>query len=439
MSSAELPISNHFLNDAGSLDALSPDFGDARARLRQLKGHYAVHLGQGSGVELLARDPLGVNKLFFAVDSQGVHSANYFIDLVRRGFPPSRIWSVPSGHCVRIQLEQRSLVLEKHTTLQFDDETPANEDDLPRYGQRIFEELAQVFTRLRAHLAGRPLVITLSGGLDSTAIAAMAREYIGPFTAVTFATHEPGEERRVHSDLHFATKVAADLGVPLEVVEIAPSSLPELLDEVLTYGQDFRDFNVHCGLVNAVLARYIGSKFAGATDQDRACVLTGDTSNELVADYTPVAYGNEEFYSLPKLEPGRLRRFLVSGLDTGDREVGLFARHRVDTIQPYALIAQAYASLPGGFLNDERAKQTLVRCMMGDKIPAYIYDRPKVRAQVADSSKVGGTMAALLDRGIDSEYLVERFCQLSGFDRQGLKHWIRGGLYRFTASFPEST
>jgi asparagine synthetase B (glutamine-hydrolysing) len=263
----------------------------------------------------------------------------------------------------------------------------------------------------------------------------MAREFIGTFTAVTFATHEPGEERRVHSDLHFGRKVAEELGVPLEIVEVAPSVLPDLLDEVLIYGQDFRDFNVHCGLVNAVLAEHIGAKFQGA--EVRPCVLTGDTSNELVADYTPVEYGNTEYYSLPDLEPGRLRRFLISGLDTGDREVGLFARHGVSTIQPYALIAQAYASLPGGFLNDDRAKQTLMRCMLGSRIPSYIYDRPKVRAQVADSNKVGGTMAALLDRGIDSDYLIQRFCELSGFDRQTLKGWIRGGLYRFTGSYPE--
>jgi len=76
--------------------------------------------------------------------------------------------------------------------------------------------------------------------------------------------------------------------------------------------------------------------------------------------------------------------------------------------------------------------------MMGDRVPSFIYDRPKVRAQVADSAKVGGTMAALLDRGIDSPYLVSRFCHLLGFDEAELKRWIRGGLYRFTASYPES-
>src|SRR5690606_12663968 len=126
------------------------------------------------------------------------------------------------------------------------------------------------------------------------------------------------------SDLYFARKVAAELGVPIEVIEASTQDLLDLVDDTLVYGQDFRDFNVHCGLVNAVLARGIQAR--NADGDARPCVLTGDTMNELVSDYTPVQYGESEYYSLPQLSPGRLRRFLVSGLDTGDREVGVFAR-----------------------------------------------------------------------------------------------------------------
>jgi hypothetical protein len=127
----------------------------------------------------------------------------------------------------------------------------------------------------------------------------------------------------------------------------------------------------------------------------------------------------------------------VAGLDSGDREVGIFAHHAIDAVQPFALCADAYTRLPAGFLNNEKAKQTLVRHVMGDRIPSFIYDRPKVRAQVGDSSEVGGTMAALLDRDIDSDYLARRFCELTGFDAMGLKRWIRAGYYRFTTAFPE--
>jgi hypothetical protein len=105
-------------------------------------------------------------------------------------------------------------------------------------------------------------------------------------------------------------------------------------------------------------------------------------------------------------------------------------------VQPYALIPEVYTALPGAFLEAEGAKQRLARLVMGDAIPSFIYDRPKVRAQVGGSKKVGGTLAALVDQGIDGPELVRRFCRLFGFDSNELKRWIRAGVYRFTASYP---
>ena len=96
-----------------------------------------------------------------------------------------------------------------------------------------------------------------------------------------------------------------------------------LIDPVLMYGQDWRDFNVHCGIVNLAIARAIRAEHH---DGARPLLLTGDGMNELMADYSPVIHNELEYYSLPRLPPGRLRRFLVQGLDAGDREVGIFAQ-----------------------------------------------------------------------------------------------------------------
>lgn len=436
MNEASTRVSDWIIRAGSPIAAAEFTRGDSTEALSRVTGHFALHLTHEDGSELLIRDPLGVNKLFFAVGSNGVESSNYFIELVRRGYSPEQIWSVPSGHWVRIWPGQRKLTLEKYSKLAFADDVPAVETELPEHAARIKARLTQTFEDLKLALAGRPLYVTLSGGLDSTTVAAMVREHLGDFTAVTFVARDGEGTDEPHSDAYFARRVAREFGVPFEVIQISPGALPELLDEVLLYGQDFRDFNVHCALVNAVLAAAIGRRSHSAAG--RPCVLTGDTMNELMSDYTPVQYGASEYYSLPNLSPGRLRRFLVAGLDTGDREVGVFAHHGIDTIQPYALCADAYASLPCGFLDNAGAKQTLARLMMGNAIPSFIYDRPKVRAQVADSNKVGGTMAALLDRGIDGPALFERFRQLYGFDEPGLKRWIRAGLYRFTATYPET-
>jgi asparagine synthetase B (glutamine-hydrolysing) len=424
-----LPIANLLVEGTLPTDPAAP-----ASALSALRGHFAFHL-DGGDQHLLGRDALGVNKLFYALSPDGtLDVANYFIDLRRLGHPPRRIWSVPSGHLVRIDTRQRTLVSQKHSTLTFVEDEPLAPGDLERHAATIRSRLEATFRALRPLLAGRPVYVTMSGGLDSTTVAVLTRELIGDFVGVTFAVEGPEDAR---GDRHFASKVAAELGVPLEVVTIPRTALVDLVDPVLVHGQDYRDFNVHCALVNAVLAAAVARRHA--PHGPHPVVLTGDTMNELVADYTPVEYGARQYYGLPQLSIAKMRRFLVTGLDSGDREVGVFGHHGVDTIQPYALIPEVYCALPGPLLAEPGAKQTLVRQVMGRRIPSFIYDRPKVRAQVGSSGQVGGTLAALVDQGIDAAELERRFARLTGMEPRELRSWIRAGYYRFTPAFPKES
>jgi hypothetical protein len=159
--------------------------------------------------------------------------------------------------------------------------------------------------------------------------------------------------------------------------------------------------------------------------------------NELMADYAPVTFRGKEFYSLPRLPADRLRRFLVSGLDSGDREVGVFTHFGIDVIQPYAMLADAYASLQPAHVQDADAKQRLVRKVMGDRIPAEIYARPKVRAQIGGSKSVGGTLRALDDAGLTGDCLRRRFLALFDCGEDARDRLIQAGFYRFATKFPE--
>lgn len=408
---------------------------DPLALARRLCGQFALH--QTAGAEhVLARDPLGVNKLFFAIDAHGdVASSSFWIDLVRAGHAASAIWSVPSGRILRIDPPRRRLELARYAELSFNSD--GRSEPTATDATRIRHALDTTFERIRAAVVGRPLYVTLSGGLDSTTIAALARHHLGELTAVTFAIRErDGEPSRPTEDLSYATRVAADLGVPLRVVHATPDELLALIDVALCYGQDWRDFNVHCALVNAAIGRAIAADEA-PHGRPRPVLLTGDAMNELVADYTPVSYRGRDYYPLPQVHAGELRRFLVHGLDSGDREVGVLARYGLDVIQPYALCAEAYAALPGGCLDRPEAKQRLVRQVMGDAIPSYVYERPKVRAQVGGAGEVRGTLAALVDRGIDSAWLEQRFCDLFDLARPQLRRAIRAGMYQFPTSYPE--
>jgi asparagine synthetase B (glutamine-hydrolysing) len=406
---------------------------DLLRALPEISGQFALHVKERGG-ETLVRDPLGVNKLFFAVGQDAVESSNFLIDLVRRGHRLAEVFSVPSGHVVTVNAGERQLALRKYRALRFDEGGTAGRS-LDEHAHAIRERLAAVFRRLGKALAGRRLFLTLSGGLDSTMIAAAARQHLGDFTALTFAMSDGDGEPEPSEDLHFATLVAGRLGVPLETVLATPDDIAGLLDVALVYGQDWRDFNVHCALVNARIAEHLAGT-ARADGAGRPVVLTGDVMNELMADYAPVTFRGQEFYPLPRLPAGRLRRFLVSGLDSGDREVGVFAHFGIDVIQPYAMLADLYAALPAAHVADADAKSRLVRKIMGERIPAEIYGRPKVRAQVGGSKRVGGTLRAMVDARLTGDRLRQRFAELFECGEDDRDRLIRAGLYRFTNAFP---
>jgi asparagine synthetase B (glutamine-hydrolysing) len=392
-----------------------------------LWGQFALHERDDAGGHVLARDRLGVNKLFFALTASGeVDSSNFLFDLLQRGHRLGDVWSVPSGHALALSPSRGEYRLHRHATLDF------AESDEQALVAGIRAALATTFERLATLLAGRRLFVTLSGGLDSTTVAMLAREHLGEFTAVTFAMEGGGGES---DDLRHARLAARGAGVPLEVVTATPDELAELLDLVLLHGQDWRDFNVHCGLVNAAIGRRLRERLGPDGGSPAPVLLTGDSMNELMADYRPVVYKGVEYYGLPRLAGAQLRRFLVSGLDAGDREVGIFNAFGLDTVQPYALAAEAYAAVPGERLEDPRAKQELVRLVMGARIPEAIYARPKLRAQVG-SHDVGGTLAAIADRGIDAAALRRRFADLLGVEERELGALIRGGRYRFSLQAP---
>lgn len=429
------PIADVADPDAGSLaEALA---ARGPAALADARGQFALHVVDADGVHTLARDPLGVNKLFWAVDAGGeVHSANYLADLVDAGHAVRHCWSVPSGHAARIDPVRRAYELTRYTTLRFDDRDVVAIDDAT-VGS-IGERLQRTFTRLAAALAGRPTYVCLSGGMDSTGVAVLAREHLGAFIAVTFALADESTRRRPGDppdDLATAERLARDLGVEFLPVVVPGEAVLASLDAVLRYGQDWRDFNVHCGLVNDALGAAVAAHAAASGATARPVVLTGDTMNELMADYTPVTYRGRRFYDLPRVAPARLRRFLVGGLDAGDREVGVFGRHGVDVVQPYAWCAQEYGAIPAGAVVTPGAKQLLARRLFADRVPGYVYERPKVRAQAA-GEHVGGTLGLVTDAGIDTAALAQRFARVVGATDAEQRGLVRAGFYRFPLEFP---
>lgn len=392
-----------------------------------LRGAAASVEAGPSGRWRLLRDPLGINKLFWVKDAEGaiLVAARPYL-LVEAGCSFEEIRAIPAGSVVDLlpgDSSEHSLVPRSWFVPQ--EEGP----EVEALAGWIRARLDRYLSALAAAYPRADAFVCLSGGLDSTGIAAVVREHFPDAVAVSFDLRRPGggvsEDRRV------AERLAGDLDLPLLEADATEAEIFELLDTVLVDGIDWRDFNVHTGLVNAVLARAISAKV-----RDRPpIVFTGDLANEFLADYEPEQYRGATYYRLPRLSPAALRDSLVRGLDTCHREIGVFAAWELPVVQPYAVAVDEYLMLGDGFLRSEGRKQLLCRSIFGDLVPDYVFSRAKVRAQVGSADTGDGVLAACVDRGFDGNWLRRRFATLHEvMDPVSLNRFVRAG--RYSAAVP---
>jgi asparagine synthetase B (glutamine-hydrolysing) len=393
-----------------------------------VRGRFASARVDHDGVITFVRDRLGLNKLFVSFEEAGnVFAANYLIDVVRRGSSLEKTFSVPPAHVVRFDQNRGLTTLERYAAPP--PEQGGRNTPLRDLAQGIRRALETTFLRLAAAFSDRRVCVCLSGGLDSGIIAALARKHFPAVIGYTYSFGDAGDPPS--EDAVNAEALATALGIPLRLVTASSDDVLAVVDDAICYGQDWRDFNVHCAIVNEILARAMRQDLDGGSPESACVVLTGDLANELLADYTPITYAGREFYTLPDLETGRLRQTLVRGLDAGDREVGVFARHGLDVIQPYALVADEYLGVPGSLLGRDGFKQTVSREIAGDLLPEFIFQRRKVRAQIGNAKASTGILPLLVDRGVDAACLRRDFCRIfSVQDDACLDNFVRAGRYR---------
>ena len=421
------PLDHNFPLVNGKLveDPLSdhPDAG----RPLDLRGSAGAVREMGPGRYRFLRDPLGINKLFWAVSDDGtVLLASRPHRLVSAGCPFSAIHAIKPGVLLEVDFSQETSEQEPLLPTLLADSGP-HSANLERIAASISDELAGYCEALASMYSERRIFVCMSGGLDSTGAAVELREHFSDITAISFDLKRPS--RAASEDRLTAERLASDLKMPLMDVTVTEDELLEPLDRVLIEGVDWRDFNVHAALVNAAMARAIAAELDSSIDA--AIVFTGDLMNEFLVDYHAESYLGNVYYRLPRLSAKSLRRVLVRGVETSHREVGIFEAWSIPVVQLYAVAAHLYCSLPHEFLEAERNKERLSRLVFGNRIPEYVYRRRKTRAQIGDPATGKGVLALCIDHGIDQEWLRSRFAALhSVVDNAELDRFINAGRYR---------
>jgi asparagine synthetase B (glutamine-hydrolysing) len=376
----------------------------------------------------IVRDPLGLNKLFWATrDDGGVEICARPAELIRLGHPFEGINGFPRGCVVDLDLLAPEPIEHSLLPPTWSGRSEASED-LHSTAETIRATLERYLAALAAAYPAAPVFVCLSGGLDSSGVAALAREHFPESVGVSFDLEREGGPS---DDRKTARRLARELRLPLLEANVTKDELLAHIDTVLIEGIDWRDFNVHAGLVNAGLASAIADATRPRSEDGPVIVLTGDLANELMVDYAPERYRGSTYYELPRLPPAALRSPLVRGLDSCHREIGVFGAWGLSVVQPYAVAVDAYLAIPASFLEVADCKERLCRASFGSRLPEYVYARPKYRAQVGGVDMAGSVLAACIDRGIDGVWLKRRFADLHAVDDlEALDGFVRAGRYR---------
>jgi asparagine synthetase B (glutamine-hydrolysing) len=357
----------------------------------------------------MTRDPLGCNALFYGVNNVGeLVVASRISQALDLGVRLDVLASCPPGHIIRYANGESKIVSGAYLSSAKADEN----FDLRTFQSQVLDGINQAFVSAKAFIGKRRAVVCLSGGLDSSVIAAKAKEYLDDVVAISFSylsseDYDAWSRDRdfthlqsVSDDFKSARAVADALDIPLLAVFRPREAVKDIVEISVSLCQDWRDFNVHCAVVNLFLAEDISTRYP----DDGAVVLTGDLMNEYVCDYHEEKIGDTVYYPQPRVSLAKRRSFYVRGLDAGDREVGVFNAYGLPVLQLYAAVADCYMTIPSAVLERPDAKETLNAFLLPPAAREQV-NKSKQRAQIGGAD--GGTLGIFHNMGVDQNALAE--------------------------------
>lgn len=208
---------------------------------------------------LLARDPLGIKPLYYGKDSEGTL---YFASEIKGLLQiTDDVKEFPNGH-----FYTHTRGFERYFRIKTEQEISADEETL-------IEELEEKLSKAvqKRLMADVPLGVFLSGGLDSSLIAAMARKYVDG-ELHSFAVGIKGSD-----DLYYSRIVAQHLGTTHHVFEYTKEDVIKALPQVIYYLESFDP-----ALVRSAIPTYFVSRLASRYVK---VVLSGEGADELFAGY----------------------------------------------------------------------------------------------------------------------------------------------------------
>jgi asparagine synthase (glutamine-hydrolysing) len=347
--------------------------------LGQEREPFAVAVATPDGL-FLARDPLGVGPLYYGRTGDGAlcfaSEVKALLEVTQdvREFPPGTWYDDRGGFKVFSEVEQR----------------PVLSRDVGEIASGLRVRLEQAVCR---RIDGGVMGCWLSGGLDSSALAALARPHVSKLH--TFAAGLPGAP-----DLGFARQVADFLDTEHHQVVVTPGELLGVLPEVIYHLESFDALLLRSSVTNYLVGK-LAADYVGA-------VFSGEGGDELFAGY---AY-------LQELRPDQLpaelvditRRLHNTALQRVDRSAGA---HSLVAHVPFldSDVVEYAMRIPSQLKlqrDGEATEKWILRQSLVDTLPDEVLWRRK--AKFWQGAGVGDLLAQYAEEQIaDDEFSRERY------------------------------
>ncbi len=384
-----LTDAHHFKSnsDSETILHLFEDHGLSTPRL--LDGMFAFAIADGNRL-ILARDRIGIKPLYYGrkKNENGTESLYFASELKAlapwlediKEFPPGTIYDSESGF---------------HTYYQVPEQIPV-ELDLATHIRQVRETIeAAVEKRL---LSDVPLGAFLSGGLDSSIIAAVAKQYMPSLH--TFSVGIEGSR-----DLEAARVVSKHIGSVHHEYIYSASEVIEELPEIIYHLESFDQDLVRSAIPTWFCARM-------AADEVKV-ILTGEGADELFAGYSyhKSIHDHQALHKELRRSVTRLHNINLQRVDR------ITMRHSLEARVPFLdteLIALAQ-TIPSELKlfsdkNGQRIEKWILRKAFEDLLPSDIVWRDK--EQFDEGSGMVDLLPAVLERtaaGIDTQAYQTQF------------------------------
>lgn len=235
---------------------------DYRDMFRYIHGVFAMIISHKNNI-IVARDPYGVRPLFILISKDRVILSSELkafpdIDfLVVQPFPP--------GHYAIINKQTLSITYYKyHTQCIF---------AIPRNNVLSTIRISLITAVYRRMLTERPIAALLSGGLDSSLIAAIVQKHL-TIPLETFSIGFEGSE-----DLRHARMVAKHIGSKHTEIIMTPDEFFSVIPQVIKDIESYDITTVRASVGNWLVAREISRR------SNAKVVFNGDGADELLGGY----------------------------------------------------------------------------------------------------------------------------------------------------------